>query len=483
MSKADAELGNIEAEQALLGALITSNELIGRLPENFGPEHFFEPLHGRIYERIHRRIQDGRDASPLTLRVFFEGDEAIQEVGGVRYLQVLTEFAISYSNAAEYAKDIYDRALRRMLVDVAGEIDGNARDGKAGRPAEDQIRDAEQMLYQLGERGRVETGFRSFGTLAKTSLDRIDEAIRTGGKSGLATGLADIDNLIGGLKDTDLIVIAGRTSMGKSALAVSMAYNIACRKMREADGQAGRVRRVAYYSLEMDAVQLTERILTAQSGLQSKDLYAGRISDDEHERLGEVVRDLEMLPLIVNDAGMLTIDQLCANARREKRRRDICAIFVDYLQLVDPSNLVRRENRVQQVGEVTRRLKALAKELEVPVVALAQLSRMVDTRSNRMPQLSDLRESGSIEQDADVVMLIHREYYYLQREKPQIEDREAFQEWNDRCERSFNTATVYVAKNRNGAVGQVELLFQEELAQFSNLAQDDVASSMDEFGR
>ncbi len=478
------ELWNVEAEQALLGSLLVSNEMIERLPENFGPEHFYDQLHARIFTRIRERIDRGQGANATTLLTLFEGDKAIEEVGGTEYLRRLPEAAISFLHARDYAEEIYDHAIRRMLIEVAGDIAHAARDGASGRSPEDQVRDAEQRLYALGEQGRIGTGFKPFSQLAYEAVQQAADAARQGGVSGLSTGLVDLDKIIGGLKKTDLIIVAGRTSMGKSALAINVAFNVAERILREKSGNGGSERRsVAYYSLEMAGLQLINRILSTESEIRTEQIQRGMISQRELERFTDVCADLGELPLLVNDAGSMTIDQLCSSARRLRRTMGIEAIFVDYLQLVDSSFLTRREGRVQQVAEVSRRLKALAKELDVPVVALAQLSRALMERKSRVPQLSDLRESGSIEQDADIVLLIHRESYYLEREKPDISEKEAYQAWMDKKERAHNTAMIYVAKNRNGRTGQAEVRFDEAYTRFSNLDREELApAGAGEFG-
>ena len=476
-------LWNIEAEQALLGALLISNDMIYRVPDNFGQEHFYDPLHGRIFEAISRRIQAGQDASPITLRTLFEGDKAMEEVGGAAYLKRIMEASLSFAHARDYAEDIYGRAIRRMLIEVAGDIDRTARDGSSGRGPEDQVRDAEQRLYALGEQGRIDTGFRPFSDLAVETINRAYHASTHGGATGLPTGFLDVDRIIGGLKETDLIIIAGRTSMGKSALAINMAFNVA-RMLMEANARSNeRPRGVAYFSLEMDGLQLINRILSSQSRILTRDLQAGRLSEADMDRFARTSADLSELPLYVNDAGTMSIDQLCSSARRLRRQKGVDAIFVDYLQLVDSSILARREGRVQQVAEVSRRLKGLAKELEIPVVALAQLSRLVESRASKVPQLSDLRESGSIEQDADIVMLIHRESYYLDREKPPIAEQDKWNEWQAKREQAHNLAKVLIAKHRNGATADIDLYFDETYTQFSDLDHhegDDAAGS--EFG-
>ncbi len=462
-------LWNIEAEQALLGALLISNDMIYRVPDNFGAEHFYDPLHGRIFEAISKRIQAGQDASPITLRTLFEGDKAMEEVGGASYLRRIMEASLSFAHARDYAEDIYGRAIRRMLIEVAGDIESTARDSGSERTPEDQVRDAEQRLYALGEQGRIDTGFRPFSDLAVESINRAYHASTHGGATGQPTGFVDLDRIIGGLKETDLIIIAGRTSMGKSALAINMAFNVA-RRLLDANAESSeRPRGVAYFSLEMDGLQLINRILSSQSRVLTRDLQSGRLTEAQMDRFARISADLSELPLYVNDAGTMSIDQLCSSARRLRRQKGVDAIFVDYLQLVDSSFFARREGRVQQVAEVSRRLKGLAKELEIPVVALAQLSRLVEARASKVPQLSDLRESGSIEQDADIVLLIHRESYYLDREKPAISDQDKWNDWQAKREQAHNLAKVLIAKHRNGATADVDLYFDETYTQFSDL--------------
>ena len=462
-------LWNIEAEQALLGALLISNDMIYRVPENFGPEHFYDPLHGRIFEAISNRIQAGQGASFITLRTLFEGDKAMEEVGGTGYLKQIMEASLTFAHARDYAEDIYGRAIRRMLIEVQGDIDRTARDGTSGRDPADQVRDAEQRLYALGEQGRIDTGFRPFSELAVETINRAYHASTHGGATGLPTGFADLDRIIGGLKETDLLIIAGRTSMGKSALAINMAFNVAQRLMGANSESSDRSRGVAYFSLEMDGLQLINRILSSRSRILTRDLQAGRLNEADMDRFARAAADLSELPLYVNDVGTMSIDQLCSSARRLRRQKGVDVIFVDYLQLVDASVYARREGRVQQVAEVSRRLKGLAKELEIPVVALAQLSRLVEARASKVPQLSDLRESGSIEQDADIVLLIHRDSYYLDREKPPISEQDQWNDWQAKREQAHNLAKVLIAKHRNGATADIDLHFDEAYTQFSDL--------------
>ena len=464
---------NLEAEQALLGSLLVSNNMIDSIPDQLGGLHFFEPLHGRVFEEIKQRIHAGRDASPISLKDRFASDEAMRELGGPAYLARLAEAGFSFVHARDYADTVYGLALRRMLIEVAGEIGRTAFDGASEIEPVEQVRFAEEKLHTLGERGKLDEGFQSFVSIAASSVERADKARRQGGAPGLSTGLSDLDAIIGGLKETDLIIIAGRTSMGKSALAVNMAFHIARELMMKAEDDKSGERRgvVAYYSLEMDGMQLVNRVLSAQSRIFTHKIQSGRLSEVEFESFIRTADDLSRLPLYVNDAGLMTIDHLCSSARRLQRQRGLKVIFVDYLQLLESSLWTRRENRVQQVAEVTRRLKALAKDLNVPVIALAQLSRQVETRESRIPQLSDLRESGSIEQDADIVLLLHRQEYYLQREKPNQAESEKFQNWQDKMAAVHNQADIFVAKHRNGRTGEVTAYFDIKFTQFSDLSE------------
>jgi len=464
---------NIEAEQALLGALLINNDVFDRVSSLIGEQHFFEPLHGRIYAQASALIQKGALATPVTMKPLMEADPAIGEVGGPAYLARLAGAAISLYSARDYAQAIHDLAVRRELITLGEEIAARAATVTVDSAPEDQIVAAESALYNLAEKGRYEGGFVTFKRAVKDALDMANAAYqRDGGLAGISTGLIDMDRKMGGLHPSDLIIIAGRPSMGKTALATNIAFNIA-KKHRvgtRPDGTEGTVDGgvVGFFSLEMSAEQLATRILSEQSQVASEQIRRGEMEEEEFRRLVHATSDLQSMPLFIDDTPALPISTLAARARRLKRQHRLDVLFVDYLQLVRPSSS-RGENRVQEVSEITQGLKAIAKELEIPVIALSQLSRKVEDRDDKRPQLADLRESGAIEQDADVVMFVYREEYYHDRLKPP-EDDPRFPEWMEKAERVHNKAEAILGKQRHGPIGSIELMFEGRFTRFGNLA-------------
>ena len=469
-----AQPHNIEAEQALLGALLISNDVFDRIAHLVEPRHFYEPLHGRIFEVAARRIQSGALASPVTLRPFFEADAAMAELGGPAYLARLAGAVVSIANARDFAQTIHDLALRRELIILGDEIAAKAASVTVDSEPREQIVEAEQALYQLAEKGKYEGGFVSFLRAAKTALDVANAAYqREGGLAGLSAGLDDMDRKLGGLHPSDLLIIAGRPSMGKTALATNIAFNVArqYRRGQRPDGTEGVVDGgvVGFFSLEMSAEQLATRILSEQAQVPSEQIRRGDMNEDDFRRFVHATAELERIPLFIDDTPALPISTLAARARRLKRQHGLDLLVVDYLQLVRPASSRGGDNRVQEVSEITQGLKAIAKELDIPVIALSQLSRQVENREDKRPQLSDLRESGSIEQDADVVMFVYREEYYHERAKPD-EDDPAFQAWFEKGQRIHNKAEVVIGKQRHGPIGTIELHFDGRYTRFSNLA-------------
>src|SRR6056297_2573924 len=417
----DALPHNIEAEQQLLGAILTNNELYDRVAATVKAEHFFEPVHQRIWEKATAQIAKNALASPVTLKLFFEDDEGLKELGGPAYLARLAGAAISSFAARDYAQMIHDLAVRRELIRLGKDIaDRAARVDVSGEPKE-QIVEAEQRLYQLAEAGQQSRGFQSFLT-AVTDAVRVANAAyqRDGGLAGLSTGLTDLDRKLGGLHRSDLLILAGRPSMGKTSLATNIAFNVAraYRRGKRPDGTEGAVNGgvVGFFSLEMSSEQLAARVLSEAAEVPSEQIRRGDMTEAEFRRFVEAAKELEACPLFIDDTPALPISQLAARARRLKREHGLDALFVDYLQLVRPASA--KDSRVNEVSEITQGLKAIAKELDIPVVALSQLSRQVENRDDKRPQLSDLRESGSIEQDSDVVMFVYREAYYEERKAP-----------------------------------------------------------------
>ncbi|MGI9374138.1 MAG: replicative DNA helicase [Hyphomicrobiales bacterium] len=468
---------NLEAEQALLGAILVNNEACDRVSSFLEPTHFFEPLHARIYEAASTLIRSGKLASPVTLKSFFESDLTLAEIGGPAYLARLAAAATTIINAEEYGRTIYELAQRRTLINIGTDIVNDSFEADVETSPRNLIERAEQELYQLAETGRYGQGFQAFGTALTDAIDMAAAAYeRDGGLSGISSGLTDIDQRMGGLQPSDLIILAGRPAMGKSALAANISYQIAknYRAEHQADGTVkvldGGV--VAFFSLEMSAEQLASRILSERSEIASEKIRRGKISETEFQRLVEASQEMSSLPLYIDDTGGITVAQLAARARRLKRQRGLGLLVIDYLQLLAGSSRRASENRVQEITEITTGLKALAKELDVPIIALSQLSRQVEQRDDKRPQLADLRESGSIEQDADVVLFVFREEYYLERRQPREGTPEHF-EWQEEMDKVSGLAEVIIGKQRHGPTGTIKLLFQGEFTKFSNFVSDE----------
>jgi len=463
---------NIEAEQALLGALLVNNDVYDRVASLVDENHFFDPVHGRIFSVAAQRIQKNALASPVTLKAFLEDDPGLAELGGPAYLARLAGAAISVFAARDYAQMIYDLAIRRELIEIGQEISGKAATVEVHSEPKDQIVEAEQRLYKLGEQGSSETGFQSFLKAVTDAVQVANAAyMREGGLAGISTGLVDMDKKLGGLHKSDLLILAGRPSMGKTSLATNIAYNIAktYKKGQLPDGSEGAVEGgvVGFYSLEMSAEQLAARILSEAAEVASEQIRRGDLTEAEFRRFVEAAKRLEACPLYIDDTPALPISQLAARARRLKRTKGLDVLIVDYLQLVRPATA--KDSRVNEVSEITQGLKAIAKELDIPVVALSQLSRQVENRDDKRPQLSDLRESGSIEQDADVVMFVFREEYYKEREKPGDHDVEAMMKWQEEMERLHGRAEILIGKQRHGPIGSIELSFEGKFTRFGNL--------------
>ena len=465
--------GNLEAEHALLGALLVNNEAASLVSAFLRPEDFFLPVHGRIYDAVLRMVERGQIANPVTLKHFFERDEALEEAGGGQYLARLAGSAVTVINAEHYGRTIHDLALRRALVAIGEEVVNDAYDGPPDQPASEQIEEAEHRLYQLAEEGRVDPGGQEFVLPLRSAVRMIEQAYNRDSRlTGAPTGFADLDRLLGGLHPSDLVILAGRPGMGKTALATNIAFNAASSYSEGGDGPDGKRpsdgARVAFFSLEMSAEQLATRILAERTEITSDKLRRGEVRDADFGRIVKASQAIEALPLYIDDSPALTIAGLRARARRLKRRHGISLIVVDYLQLMRPTASVRLNNRVQEVSEITQGLKALAKDLDLPVLALSQLSRAVEQRDDKRPQLADLRESGSIEQDADVVMFIYREQYYLARREPE-EGTVEHTEWQEKMEKVHNKADIIVAKQRHGPTGRIDLHFNAMLTKFDNL--------------
>ena len=475
---------SIEAEQQLLGAILTNNDLFDRVASIVRAEHFYDPVHARIFETAAARIAKNNLASPVTLKAFLEDDAGLAELGGPAYLVRLAGAAISSFAVRDYAEMIYDLAIRRELINVGNDIAAKAARVDVDSEPREQIVEAEQKLYALAEQGQTEQGFQSFLTAVTDAVKVANAAYqREGGLAGVSTGLVDMDKKLGGLHRSDLLILAGRPSMGKTSLATNVAFNIAraYKKGITASGEEGAVDGgvVGFFSLEMSAEQLATRILSEVAEIPSNQIRRGDFTESEFRRIVDAAKELEAAPLFIDDTPALPISQLAARARRLKRTHGLDALFIDYLQLVRGTG--RSENRVNEISEITMGLKAIAKELDIPVIALSQLSRQVENREDKRPQLSDLRESGSIEQDADVVMFVFREEYYKEREKPGDHELEKMGIWQEEMERLHGKAEVVIGKQRHGPIGTVELSFEGQFTRFGNLIKPWQQSQKDEF--
>lgn len=469
---------NLEAEQGLIGALLLDNRVLEKVADLLRPIHFYAGAHGRIYDAIQTLVERGQAATPVTLKGYFEKDQDLDSVGGVEYLADLAGTVASLNNTVSYAQTIYDLYLRRELINVGSDIIEDAAGFDIGQETTDTIEKAEAELFKLAESGETKGGFVTLRDSVVTAIEIAEKAYNTKGQvTGATTGLVEMDKKLGGLHPSDLLILAARPSMGKTALAVNVAFNSA-KAYADSGGEEGAV--TAFFSLEMSHDQLTTRILADQASISGDSIRKGQLSQDQFRDFAQAAHALSKIPLYIDDTPALSIAAVRTRSRRLKRQNGLGLIVIDYLQLLRGSGSKQSEtNRVNEVSEITRGLKALAKELEVPVLALSQLSRGVESRDDKRPMLSDLRESGSIEQDADAVMFIYREEYYLSREEPSqkiSENVEKFNEryesWSRRLQDMANIAEVIVAKQRHGPIGPVKLQFDANYTRFSDLAQN-----------
>lgn len=468
---------NVEAERQLLGAMLMNNETFFRVSDFLEPPHFFIEQHKAIYEKIGQLIRGGKVASPITLKTFYPADYQIAEMPVTQYLLRLASEATTIINAEDYGRIIHDLAVRRDLIRIGEDMVNIAYDAPIDMPPRAQIEDAERRLFGIAESGRYEGGFHTFSDALREAIDMAAAAYqRDGHLSGIATGLADLDRTMGGLQRSDLIILAARPAMGKTSLVTNIAFNVAnaYEAAEQPDGSLKTVNGgiVGFFSLEMSSEQLATRILAEQSEVSSSDIRRGNIDENQFAKLAAVAQRMQTLPLYIDHTGGISIAQLAARARRLKRQRGLDLVIVDYLQLLSGSARSAQGGRVQEITEITTGLKALAKELAVPIIALSQLSRQVESRDDKRPQLSDLRESGSIEQDADVVMFIYRDEYYLQSRMPK-EGTEDFFKWQAEMDRVTGKAEVIIGKQRHGPTGTVQLAFDASVTRFSDLAKDD----------
>ena len=469
---------NYEAEQGLLGALLVNNTAYERVGDFLRPEHFADPAHGRIFAAIGKLIDRGQIANPVTLKALFDQDGALSEVGGAQYLVKLAASVVAIVNAEDYGRTVHDLFLRRQLIGVGEDMVNDAHKHELETSGVQQIELAEAKLFQLAENDSAERGFLTFSEAMTASIEMAEKAYKRDGKlTGVPTGLIEMDRLLGGLHPSDLLVLAARPGMGKSALASNIAFNAAVRSVDDPEAERFVA---AFFSLEMSAEQLATRILAEQIEVPSEKIRRGELNQNDFNRLVQASQRLERTPIFIDDTPALTVTAVRTRARRLKRQHGLHLLVVDYLQLLRPTAGTKSENRVQEVSDITRSLKAIAKELNVPVLALAQLSRAVEQREDKRPQLSDLRESGSIEQDADVVMFIFREEYYHRREEPVRRAEENDEKFHDRVERwqahgdaILGIAEVIVGKQRHGPTGTIRLQFDGPTTKFSNYAAAD----------
>lgn len=463
---------NLDAEQGLLGALLVDNRAMERVTDFLRAEHFYAPAHQRIFEAIHRLIDRGQTASPVTLKTYFEKDEDLAPVGGAQYLADLASSMVTIINAEDYGRTIYELHLRRQLISLGENIVNDAYQHTLDRDAQNAIEEAEGQLFKLAESGESRGGFVTLKESVGKAIEIAENARKMGGQiSGVTTGLLDVDTMLGGLHNSDLLILAGRPSMGKTALATNMAFNAALR-YAETGGKEGAI--VGMFSLEMSADQLATRILADQAEISGDAIRKGNIKQEDFRRFAEASQKLSQVPLYIDDTPALSISAVRTRARRLKRQKGLGMLVIDYLQLLHGTGSKQStENRVNEVSEITRGLKAIAKELQIPVLALSQLSRAVEQREDKRPMLSDLRESGSIEQDADVVMFVFRKEYYLERLRPDDSaGSEKILAWQDGMDRSKSMAECIIAKQRHGPIGTAVLHFRNDITRFCDADAD-----------
>ena len=470
---------NERAEMALLGALLANNKAYERISEFLAPEHFVDPVHGRIYQAIVRRVEAGQLADAITLKAEFEHSGLLDEVGGTKYFAELLTAMVGIINAGEYGRAVHDAWLRRQLIEIGEVVVNNAFGAEAEIDGRQQIELAESALFRLATQGGNDGGFVTFERALTEAILGAERAFRRAGHvSGLSTGLRDLDKKTGGLHPSDLMILAGRPGMGKTALATKIAFGAAHALVREAraeDPNALPKGSVAVFSLEMSAEQLATRLLAEEARVSGDRIRRGEIGQRDFDRFVQVSREIQGLPLHIDDTPALTLSALRTRCRRLKRTKGLSLVVIDYLQLMRPSAGTRPESRVQEISQITQGLKALAKEMMVPVIALSQLSRQVESREDKRPQLADLRESGSIEQDADMVMFVYRDEYYLQQRGPKqmnFDSNDKYQaaldKWQKDMELVHNKAEVLIEKQRHGPTGKIDLVFEGEFTRFAD---------------
>ena len=453
---------NIEAEQAVIGSILVSNDIFDDVSIIIDNKKFYDPVNQKIFNAIENLISKGMLANPITLKNYFENDNSLAELEGHEYLVKLTKFSTTIRQAIEYSKIVYDMHIRRELIKISETMTENASNKILDLPGNKIIEDSERLLFDLAEKGSLNTSFIKFDQALNYTIEMASNAYKNEeGIVGVPTGLTDLDDRLGGMHNSDLLIIAGRPSMGKTALATNIAFH-AAKKLQEKGTKSS----IAFFSLEMSSEQLSTRILAEQSRIKSNDIRRGRISEEQFDKFIETSKNISELPLYIDETPAISIAAMSNRARRIKRLYGLDLVVVDYIQLMSASNT--RDGRVQEISEITKGLKALAKELSVPVLALSQLSRAVEHRDIKKPQLSDLRESGSIEQDADVVMFVYREAYYLERKEPRPATVD-HAEWQAKMNEVSNLAEIIIGKQRHGPTGNINVEFEAMFTKFRDI--------------
>ena len=460
---------NIEAEQGILGAILLNNEIYYDISETINIDHFYEPVHRLVFEVIGKIISRGQIATPITLKSYFEVEKNLEEIGGSNYLVRLANSAVSLDYAKNYSEIIYELAVRRGLFELGGKVQHDAIEKDMDTKTNDLIEETEKNLYQISEKGTSKNNVQTFQSSVEEAIELAKKAFeKDSSVVGVSSKFTDLDTKLGGFHPSDLIIIAGRPSMGKTSLATNIAFNIA----KNANDTNDLETSVLFFSLEMSSEQLARRILSEQAKISSNDIRRGNLSESDLDNLVTVSKDVLQIPLFIDDTPAVNIGTLSSRARRLKRKNGLGVIIVDYLQLLRPSRTSKNESRVLEISEITQGLKALAKELNIPIIALSQLSRQVEQREDKKPQLSDLRESGSIEQDSDVVMFIFREEYYLEKNAPSPGTAE-FIEWQQKMDEIHGQADLLIMKQRHGPTGNIKLSFDAKYTRFGNFVSKD----------
>ena len=466
---------NIEAEQSLIGSVLFDNKVLEDLPTNFATRHFFDPLHASIFDACIFLIDNGRLADPLTLKSYLKQDDLQRDMDIEKYLSELREGVVSLSKAKFYAEEIRNCYVRSSLIRIGDELINKSVNPTIDITPDQEISNTEEQLYNLAEKDQINSGPLDFKSVLASATNQINEAYNRKGKlSGIDTGFSGLNRQLGGLNKSDLLVLAGRPAMGKTALATNIGFNAAKSSKLEKNES------ILVFSLEMSAEQLAQRILAEQSTIDSHKLRSGDLNETEFSKLVSTQNDILNLPFFIDDTPAISVGQIASRARRLKRTHGLSLIIIDYIQLIQGSKASEAQGRVQEVSSITRGLKSLAKELNVPILALSQLSRAVEQREDKRPILADLRESGSIEQDADVVMFVYREEYYLDKSEPTQRDNEnqesfneRFLKWQDRRNMAEGKAEIIISKQRHGPTGIVQVQFEAKFTRFMDLVQDD----------